>query len=209
MLTNIQKSLINQIVSEEITFFVNKMSEKTFNRNNFIMNQINQNFVFYSSLSRSFDSSLGNTFQTIAGRIAKLIYGENNVQLPKTGADLVIFYNNRYYIIEIKLGGNLDSKKLPSEFNALEAFYYKSNLNNTVNLNSVSFCLGTVYIEESVARKLHSYFNISYTNPQYYLLLENDFWNFICGKNEDGFSTIKAAYENNIYLINNFLNNIQ
>lgn len=199
----IPTKIIEEIVTEEIDEFILKMKQKKFGKNNFIMELIDENFKFYSSLARSFDSSLGNTFQSIARKIAKYIYGNNNVIIPSAGADLVIFDNNNCYIIEIKLGGNLDSKKLPSEFNALEQFY-NDNYENLKEFN-IFYCLGTVYIEPDVAMKLHTYFNNHYSNSQYLLLLQEDFWNFICGGHENGFSIVKEAYDNNISKINDFL----
>lgn len=198
---------INRIITEEIDLFIKKMETKEFNKNNFIMNPIDGNFKFYSSLARSFDSSLGNTFQKIAGKIATVVYGESNVILPSKGADLVILYNNTYYIVEIKLGGNLDSKKLPSEFNALEQFYNKNTSTFLPNKN-ISFCLGTVYAETEVVTKLFNYFNNNYSRPSYYLLLEKDFWNFICNDIK-GFEIVKQAYDANVYKINKFLEKIK
>lgn len=204
MLNYQDKKKIEEIITEEIEEFLFKMKQKEFKKNNFIMELIDENFKFYSSLARSFDSSLGNTFQSIAGKIAEYIYGYDNVSIPKAGADLVIFINNSYYIIEIKLGGNLDSKKLPSEFNALEQFYLK-NKAIFIPQKNIFYCLGTVYIEPDVAMKLHTYFNNHYSNSQYLLLLQEDFWNFICGGHKNGFSIVKEAYNKNIYKINEFL----
>lgn len=204
MLNSQDKNRIEEIVTEEIEEFILKMKQKEFRKNNFIMDLIDENFKFYSSLARSFDSSLGNTFQSIAGKIAKYMYGDNNVIIPSAGADLVIFSNNSYYIIEIKLGGNLDSKKLPSEFNALEQFYLK-NKASFIPQKNIFYCLGTVYIEPDVAMKLNTYFNNHYSNPTYCLLLQEDFWNFICGGDKNGFSIVKEAYDNNVSKINDFL----
>ena len=204
MLNYQDKNRIEEIITEEIEEFIFKMKQKQFKKNNFIMDLIDENFKFYSSLARSFDSSLGNTFQTIAGKIAEYMYGNNNVIIPSAGADLVIFNNNSYYIIEIEWGGNLDSKKLPSEFNALEQFYLK-NKANFIPQKNIFYCLGTVYIEPDVAMKLNTYFNNHYSNSPYCLLLQNDFWNSICGGHEDGFSTVKEAYDKNVSKINEFL----
>lgn len=204
MLNSQDKNRIEEIVTEEIEEFILKMKQKKFRKNNFIMNLINENFKLYSSLARSFDSSLGNTFQSIARKIAGYIYGCNNILIPEAGADLVIFSNNSYYIIEIKLGGNLDSKKLPSEFNALEQFYLK-NKAIFIPQKNIFCCLGTVYIESDVATKLHTYFNNHYSNSQYLLLLQEGFWNFICGGHENGFSIVKEAYDKNVSKINDFL----
>ena len=91
MLNYQDKNRIEEIITEEIEEFIFKMKQKEFKKNNFIMDLIDENFKFYSSLARSFDSSLGNTFQTIAGKIAEYMYGNNNVIIPSAGADLVIF----------------------------------------------------------------------------------------------------------------------
>ena len=273
MLENHHKAIIEEIFNEEIDNFIKKMSSKPFEKNNFIMNNLNKTFKIYSSLARSFDSTLGNTSQIIAQKIAQYMYtgkyknlqysgfykvfrsfdNENNiffqfhpdkfpfqkreiypnycncssipyqknkfhhlidisndffyysivsdVILPEKGADLVINLNNRYYIIEIKLGGNLDNKKLESEYNALKKYQEKNYPNN----NNVSLCLGTVYAEEDVKIKLSSHFKSNFSEPNHYLFLEEDFWNFICGNHEDGYSVIKEIYLKNINKINAFL----
>lgn len=272
MLEIYHKTIIEEIFTAEIDNFIKKMSSKPFEKNNFIMNNLNETFKIYSSLARSFDSTLGNTFQIIAQKIAQYMYtgkyknleydvnykvfksfcnlhkeniifqfspnkyiqkGEiysnqcdysiipyqkskfhyltdisylfsysisTEVICPKKGADLIIKLNDRYYILEIKLGGNLDNKKLESEYNALKKYQEEH-----YPYNNVSLCLGTVYAEEEVKIKLSSHFKSNFSEPNHYLLLEEDFWNFICGNHEDGYSVIKEIYLKNINKINTFL----
>ena len=222
MLDPKEKGVIKSVVADEIDKFIEKMNNKKPHKNNFITDKLNSTFVFYSSFSRSFDSTLGNTFEKIAIRLATYFYGDSKVYAPDSGADLVILKNSTCYVIELKLGGNLDSKKLPKEFSALREYYDKknnelpwkkteqkpnfntlfdiSNNSQIENLKEIKplYCLATVYIEDEVKHKLENY---KFRDNES-LLLQEKFWNLVCNDKKDGFETILEAYNKKVPEIN-------
>lgn len=217
-LTSNEIDKIKNIINSEINIFLNKMSRKNFKKDNFVMNPLNERFKSYSALARSFDSTLGNTFQNIATQLATHFYGKDFVFAPKAGPDLVILKKDICYIIEIKLGGNLDSKKLPKEFSALRDYYFKEKdgvlwdkfheIFQFKNCDyydiELCYCLATIYIENDVKTKLKNYHSKEKKYDEI-LLLEEEFWNFICNDKKDAFDHIKNAYTRATFKINNFL----
>jgi len=86
-------------------------------------------FILYSTLSRSRDSSMGNLYEKILFEISKFFndktYGKvNGLKIRKSGKnwiiDLAFERDGKTYLIEIKLGGELDNKKAKSEAEALQ-----------------------------------------------------------------------------------------
>lgn len=85
-------------------------------------------FLLASTLSRSYDSSRGNLWEKILFEISTY-YNDNtfkkikDLKLKSNGkewiVDLAFERNEKTYLIELKLGGELDNKKAKSEADAL------------------------------------------------------------------------------------------
>lgn len=109
------------------------------------------------------------------------------------------------YLVELKIGGDLDNKKARSEKEALLEQY--AILCNTLDDEGVHIRFGTAYNRfgegaEWEQGRVRQYF------ADDELLIGQDFWNFIC-QSEDGYQNVLAAYQNNSYLIMEALESIK
>lgn len=111
-----------------------------------------------------------------------------------------------YYLVELKIGGDLDNKKARSEKEAiLEQF---AILSNSVEKTSKIECkFATAYNRfwewnEWKQERVKQFFS------KEELLIWKDFWNFIC-KDEHGFDTVIEAYEESAGMIRNALEDIK
>lgn len=197
---------------------------------------------YYTSLVRSFDSSLGNMLENLAIRISSLFYKvsqkvvgplypeqttkiaqllesyknpnnpkkvsvddykllrltkPNNSTIEKTHFSdyyLLDEATNRHYLIELKIGGDLDNKKARSEKEAL--FEQYAILSNTLGSDAEIFCyFATAYNrygedEEWNQSRVRQFFS------EKELLIGRDFWNFVC-KSENGYEIVIDEYKNN------------
>lgn len=114
--------------------------------------------------------------------------------------------NNAHYLIELKIGGDLDNKKARSEKEALlEQF---AILSNTLPPETKIRCLfATAYNrfgedKEWKQERVKQFF----ANGE--LLIGKDFWNFI-SKSTDGYEIVLDEYKKNSHLIKNALNSIK
>jgi hypothetical protein len=103
--------------------------------------------------------------------------------------DICVRDGNKHYIIEVKLGGDMDNKKSQSEKkNLLERYFIKTNELRKLNQRgSVKIFLGTAYNccgeDEFNQARVLQYFN------RKELLIGKEFWNFIA-RSEEGAALI-------------------
>lgn len=207
---------------------------------------------YYSALSRSLDSSLGNMLEKMAISIAKLNYevkqyveGAISQEQTEYIADILEAYKSHrkypdkddykgiserfndeksvskrhesdyylhdpeahsHYIIELKIGGDLDNKKARSEKEALlEQYCILSNSLGTEE--NIKICFATAYNRYGEGNpweqtRVRQFF------AQDELLISRDFWNMIC-KSEQGYDIVLDEYRKNAHVIVEALNDIK
>jgi hypothetical protein len=113
---------------------------------------------------------------------------------------------NKHYLIELKIGGDLDNKKARSEKEALlEQFAILSNgLGEKENINIYFATAYNRYGEGNEWRQMRvrQYFS------ENELLISKDFWNFICQSNE-GYEIVLNEYEKCASFIKDALKDIK
>lgn len=113
---------------------------------------------------------------------------------------------NNHYLIELKIGGDLDNKKARSEKEAILEQY--AILSNTLPKDtSITIHFATAYNrfgenQPWLQERVKQYF------CNHELMIGRDFWNFVCKSNQ-GYNIVLTAYRDNAYLINNALNDIR
>lgn len=208
---------------------------------------------FYSALSRSLDSSLGNMLEDMAIEIAELSYKvercvegplyasqtsyiakllegykrSENRQNPSISdykgimsqlsgematkrhdSDYYLFDEdaNMHYLIELKIGGDLDNKKARSEKEALLEQY--CILTNQIgNEDNVKILFATAYNKFGEGKKWRQGRVLQFFSEDE-LCISRDFWNLVC-KSDKGFDVVIDEYRKNAYLINEALADIK
>lgn len=210
---------------------------------------------YYSALSRSLDSSLGNMLEKMAINIATLnfevtqhvegvIYQDQtdyiaellesykntkgvNHRKPSVSDYLGISGRNKalnhskrhesdyylkdsetdmHYLIELKIGGDLDNKKARSEKEALLEQY--CILANTLGSEkNIKICFATAYNRYGEGNpwtqgRVRQFF------ADEELLISSKFWNLVC-KSERGYEIVLDEYKKNAYLIIDALDRIK
>ncbi len=113
---------------------------------------------------------------------------------------------NSHYLIELKIGGDLDNKKARSEKEAILEQY--AILSNTLPKDAkitIHFATGYNRFGENkpwLQQRVRQFF------CEDELLIGRDFWNFIC-KSKNGYDTVLTAYRENAYLIKDALDEIR
>ncbi|MBZ9578174.1 TdeIII family type II restriction endonuclease [Patescibacteria group bacterium] len=112
----------------------------------------------------------------------------------------------KHFLIELKIGGDLDNKKARSEKEALlEQF---AILSNTLPGNTdLKLCFATAYNRYGEDKpwkqeRVRQFF------ADDELLIGKDFWNFVC-KGEDGYDTVLGAYKEKAHLIKEAVDTIK
>jgi hypothetical protein len=114
--------------------------------------------------------------------------------------------NDKHYLIELKIGGDLDNKKARSEKEAL--FEQYAILSNTLPKNSDIHCyFATAYNRFGEGREWKQARVLQFFSKEE-LLIGKDFWNFIC-KSENGYGVIIDEYKKNAHLIRKALDEIK
>lgn len=135
---------------------------------------------------------------------------------PQDGTLTVKRHDSDYYLIdretgenflvELKIGGDLDNKKARSEKEALlEQFAILSN--TLPEDQKVRIFFATAYNRYGEDRpwrqeRVKQFF----ANEE--LLIGRDFWNFVC-KSDDGYTTVLESYKENAHLITTTLDSIK
>jgi len=114
--------------------------------------------------------------------------------------------NNAYFLIELKIGGDLDNKKARSEKEAiLEQFAILSN--TLPSGTTIKIFFATAYNrfgegKEWKQERVRQFF------AEEELLIGKDFWNFIC-KSDVGYNIVLDEYRKNAHLIKESLASIR
>jgi len=113
---------------------------------------------------------------------------------------------DKHYLIELKIGGDLDNKKARSEKEALYEQY--AILSNTLPEDSDIRCyFATAYNRFGEGKEWKQARVLQFFSKEE-LLIGKDFWNFIC-KSENGYEIIIDEYRKNSYLIKKALEDIK
>lgn len=113
---------------------------------------------------------------------------------------------NHHYLIELKIGGDLDNKKARSEKEALLEQY--AILSNTLDATTpITTYFATAYNRygENKAWKQE---RVRQFFAEEELLIGKDFWNFVCCS-DSGYKTVLDAYNEKAQLIKDALNDIK
>jgi len=114
--------------------------------------------------------------------------------------------NNLHYLIELKIGGDLDNKKARSEKEAILEQY--SILSNSLPAKSkISIHFATAYNRYG-EDKPWTQSRVLQFFAKDELLIGKDFWNFICKSNK-GYDIVIDEYKKSAFLIINALNLIK
>ena len=181
---------------------------------------------YYSALARSLDSSLGNMLEDMAiSELLEQYKRGTNRRKPQLSdyhgitklkgisehkrheSDYYLFdaENNMHYLIELKIGGDLDNKKARSEKEALLEQY--CILTNKLGEENVKILFATAYNRYGegnpwIQGRVRQFF------CQEELCISRDFWNLIC-KSESGYDIVIDEYKKNAHYINEALNEIK
>lgn len=113
---------------------------------------------------------------------------------------------NNHYLIELKIGGDLDNKKARSEKEAiLEQFAILSNILPQETSIKIHFATAYNRFGENKEWKQERVLQFFASDE---LLIGKDFWNFIC-QSEQGYSIVLEEYRESAPLIKKALNSIK
>jgi hypothetical protein len=123
-------------------------------------------------------------------------------------SDYYLFDNdtNQHYLIELKIGGDLDNKKARSEKEAL--FEQYAILANSLGDKAEIKCYFATAYNRYGEGKAWTQGRVKQFFSQEELLIGKDFWNFIC-KSEDGYNIVIDEYKKNAPIIREALDKIK
>lgn len=219
---------------------------------NIFIAELGPEIQFYSALSRSLDSSLGNMLEKMAISIAKLSYvvgqcvegplyadqtkyiatllegykRSENRQAPQIidykclstmrgesankrhDSDYYLYDEefNTHYLIELKIGGDLDNKKARSEKEALLEQYCILT-NKLGSDDNVKILFATAYNRFGEGKEWRQGRVLQFFSKDE-LCISQDFWNLVC-KSSDGFDVVIDEYKKNAHLIREALEEIK
>ena len=112
---------------------------------------------------------------------------------------------NKHYLIELKIGGDLDNKKARSEKEALLEQY--CILTNQLGEDNVQILFATAYNRYGEGKpwmqgRVRQFFS------EEELCISRDFWNLVC-KSEQGYDIVIDEYKKNAHYINDALDEIK
>ena len=257
---------IRELVRSNIKTFAQTFSERHISQidnpngtlnmkiHNVFISALGEEIQYFSALVRSFDSSLGNMLESLAGSIARFSYivtdevvgplypkqttqiaelleaYKNNAnpkkvavedyklireikkpetQTPKTHVSDYYLYdeeNNEYFLIELKIGGDLDNKKARSEKESI--FEQYAILSNSLPPGSKIKCYFATAYNRFGEGNAWKQGRVKQFFSEEELLIGKDFWNFIC-KSDNGFNIVMDEYKENAYIIKNALDAIR
>ena len=113
---------------------------------------------------------------------------------------------NNHYLIELKIGGDLDNKKARSEKEAILEQY--AILSNTLSKDiAITIHFATAY-NRFGENKPWQQERVRQFFADDELLIGRDFWNFVC-KSDSGYDTVLSSYRENAHLIRSALDEIK
>ena len=175
---NDYKKIVDHFLTKDrIEHVFKRMWQAQQTNNPFILATQDQNLIKYSACCRSIDSRLGNFIEKLAKEIVqkrnfKTFSEERKKRLKqKTQAkpDLCFFKDNYWNIIELKAGGNIDSKKMKAERESLDKI--KVAVGKITKQRS-RFFYATAY------QNIEDYSRLNFSQEE--LLIGKKFWKFIC-----------------------------
>jgi hypothetical protein len=113
---------------------------------------------------------------------------------------------NQHFLIELKIGGDLDNKKARSEKEAL--FEQYAILSNKLGKNAKIKCYFATAYNRFGEGKPWTQGRVRQFFSEEELLIGEDFWNFIC-KSEKGYEIVIDEYKNNAHIIREALEQIK
>jgi len=141
-------------------------------------------------------------------QVLRSLAGKDKAPIKRHDSDyyLIDRETNAHYLIELKIGGDLDNKKARSEKEAiLEQFAILSNVLPPKTNISIFFATAyNRYGENKPWRqeRVRQFF------ADEELLIGKDFWNFVCRSNE-GYKIVLEAYRESAPIIKRALNSIK
>ncbi len=207
---------------------------------------------YYTALSRSLDSSLGNMLEKLAITLAEQNYSvKRSVEGPlyhhqtqliasileqykrhskqpevtdysltmleevsgdeshvRHDSDYYLYDSKQdmHYLIELKIGGDLDNKKARAEKEAiLEQYAILSNL--VGDTSKIKIYFATAYNRYGEGKAWTQQRVLQFFGHDE-LLIGKDFWNFIC-KSENGYRFVLNSYKENAHYIKDALDHIK
>lgn len=258
-----KETAIRAIVKNSVTIYASTFAERhiseandengTINMkiHNIFIAALGKEIQYYSALSRSLDSSLGNMLEKMAISIAELNYtvsqhvegklyqGQTDyiaelledykrhakqpkisdykgLMLQRRGSSmnrrhesdyyLIDKDNDMHYLIELKIGGDLDNKKARSEKEAiLEQYCILTN--ELQSEDKVKIFFATAYNRFGEGKEWNQS-RVRQFFAKDELCISKDFWNLIC-KSQKGFEIVIDEYKKNAHLINEALDDIK
>jgi hypothetical protein len=133
-------------------------------------------------------------------------FKKGNIKRHDSDYYLVDETNGSHYLIELKIGGDLDNKKARSEKEALlEQFAILSNILSPQTAIKCFFATGYNRYGEDKEWKQE---RVKQFFAKDELLIGKDFWNFICKSNK-GYDIVLDEYRKNAHLIKSALDKIK
>lgn len=135
-------------------------------------------------------------------------YSEDGATARRHDSDyyLIDEETDKHYLTELKIGGDLDSKKARSEKEALlEQFCILSN--SVEEDTEIKIYFATAYNRYGEGREWKQQ-RVRQFFAEEELLIGRDFWNFIC-KSEDGYRVVIDQYKKSSHFIKNALEEIK
>lgn len=153
----LKKKIVEVVVEHWGKYLTNKLKKPLIDNkmNSWVTNGEDIEFLLFSTLSRSYDSSMGNLWEKILIVISKHFndktYGKiKGLKLRSNGKDWIVDLaferDGITYLIELKLGGELDNKKAKSESEALKE--RKEVLLESKLANNVETYLGIITLSK-------------------------------------------------------------
>ncbi|OJV40662.1 MAG: hypothetical protein BGO29_05480 [Bacteroidales bacterium 36-12] len=113
---------------------------------------------------------------------------------------------NEHFLIELKIGGDLDNKKARAEKEAI--FEQYAILSNTLEKEAVIKCYFATAYNRYGENKPWTQVRVKQFFSNEELLIGEDFWNFVC-KSDDGYSIVIDEYKKNAHIIREALDCIK
>ncbi len=248
------KTFAQAFSERHISEFENPEGTLNMKIHNVFIAVLGEEIQYYTALTRSFDSSLGNMLENLAVSIANFFYTVTNqvsgILYPEQTskiAELLEAYKNRknpkkveakdynllrnienttkveekthisdyylfdeetneHFLIELKIGGDLDNKKARSEKEAL--FEQYAILSNSLGKDAKIKCYFATAYNRYGEDKPWTQGRVRQFFSDEELLIGKDFWNFIC-KSKNGYEIVIDEYKKNAHIIKSALDSIK
>ncbi len=248
------KTFAQTFSERHISEFENPQGTLNMKIHNVFISVLGEEIQYYTALTRSFDSSLGNMLENLAvsianffykvtkevngilypeqtSKIAEILEAYKNVKNPKKVevkdyklvsninnktkveekthvSDYYLFdeETNEHFLIELKIGGDLDNKKARSEKEAL--FEQYAILSNSLGKDAKIKCYFATAYNRYGEGKPWTQGRVRQFFSDEELLIGKDFWNFIC-KSEKGYEIVIDEYKKNANIIKSSLDLIK